>query len=154
TRDPLDNDITVTYDAPFHLLPVQVTDAVGLTTTAEHDYRVLQPRLVTDINGNRRAVAVSPLGFVTATSVMGKVGEQVGDTREAPGSRFDYDFFAFANRRQPVFARSIVREHHVTETDVPQPDRDATIETVTYSDGFGRVLQTRTQAEDVLFGNP
>ena len=29
-----------------------------------------------------------------------------------------------------------------------------TIETVEYSDGFGRLLQTRTQAEDVLFGDP
>ena len=29
-----------------------------------------------------------------------------------------------------------------------------TIETVEYSDGFGRLLQTRTQAEDVTFGDP
>ena len=58
------------------------------------------------------------------------------------------------NRQQPVFVRSIVREHHVTETDVPLPERDETIETVEYSDGFGRLLQTRTQAEDVLFGDP
>ena len=131
-----------------------MTDAVGLTISAEHDYRVLQPRLVTDANGNRRAVTFSPLGLVTATAVMGKEGEQAGDTLEAPGSRLEYDFFAFANRQQPVFVRSIVREHHVTETDVPLPERDETIETVEYSDGFGRLLQTRTQAEDVLFGDP
>ena len=58
------------------------------------------------------------------------------------------------DRQQPVFVRSIVRQHHVTETDVPLPKRDETIETVQYSDGFGRLLQTRTQAEDVLFGDP
>ena len=154
TRDPLGNDTTMAYDRPYHLLPVQVTDAVGLTTSAEHDYRVLQPRMVTDANGNRRAVSFSPLGLVTATAVMGKEGEQAGDTLEAPGSRLEYDFFAFVNRQQPVFVRSIVREHHVTETDVPLPERDETIETVEYSDGFGRLLQTRTQAEDVLFGDP
>ena len=153
-RDPLGNDTTIAYDRPYHLLPVQVTDAVGLTTSAEYDYRVLQPRMVTDANGNRRAVTFSPLGLVTATAVMGKEGEQVGDTLEAPGSRLEYDFFAFVNRQQPVFVRSIVREHHVTETDVPLPERDETIETVEYSDGFGRLLQTRTQAEDVLFGDP
>jgi RHS repeat-associated protein len=34
------------------------------------------------------------------------------------------------------------------------PERDKTIETVEYSDGFGRLLQTRTQAEDILFGDP
>jgi RHS repeat-associated protein len=152
-RDPLGNDATITYDHPYHLLPVQVTDAVGLAVRAEYDYRVLQPRMVTDANGNRRALSFSPFGMVTATSVMGKEGEPAGDTLEVPGSRLEYDFFAFVNRRQPVFVRSIVREHHVTESDVPLPQRDGTIETVEYSDGFGRLLQTRTQAEDVLFGD-
>ena len=153
-RDPLGNDTTIAYDSPYHLLPVQVTDAVGLTISAEYDYRVLQPRMVTDANANRRAVTFSPLGLVTATAVMGKAGEPVGDTLEKPGSRLEYDFFAFVNQQQPVFVRSIVRQHHVTETDVPLPERDETIETVEYSDGFGRLLQTRTQAEDVLFGDP
>jgi RHS repeat-associated protein len=153
-RDPLDNDATTAYDRPFHLLPVQVTDAVGLAIRAEHDYRVLQPRLVTDANLNRSAVSFSPLGLVTATALMGKEGEKTGDTLDAPGSRFEYDFLAFVDRQHPVSVRSIVREHHVTETDVPLAEREATIETVEYSDGFGRLLQTRTQAEDVLFGDP
>jgi RHS repeat-associated protein len=153
-RDPLGNDTAIVFDQPYHLLPVQVRDPVGLTTSAEYDYRVLQPQMVTDANGNRRAVSFSPLGLVTATASMGKPGQQVGDTLEAPGSRREYDFFAFVNRQQPVFVRSIVREHHVTETDVPLPERDTTIETVEYSDGFGRLLQTRTQAEDVLLGDP
>lgn len=154
TRDPFGNDTAITYDRPYHLLPEQVTNSVGLTIQAEHDYRVLQPKMVTDPNGNRSAVRFSPLGLVTATAVMGKQGEQVGDTIENPGSRLEYDFFAFAHRQEPVFVRSIVREHHINESDVPLPERDATIETVEYSDGFGRLLQTRTQAEDVLFGNP
>jgi RHS repeat-associated protein len=154
TRDPLGADITIAYDRPYHLLPLQVTDAVGLTTSAEYDYRVLQPRMVTDANGNRHAVSFSPLGLVTASVVMGKEGELVGDTLEVPGSRLEYDFFSFVSRRQPVFVRSVVREHHVTETDVPLPKRNETIETIEYSDGFGRLLQTRTQAEDVLFGDP
>jgi RHS repeat-associated protein len=154
TRDPLGADSTIVYDDPYHLLPVQTTDAIGLTTSAQHDYRVLQPRMVTDANGNRRALTFSPLGFVTSTAVMGKEGETVGDTIDVPGSRMDYDFFAFVNRQQPVFVRGIVRQHHVTETDVSLPERDHTIETVQYSDGFGRLLQTRTQAEDVLFGDP
>src|SRR5829696_202498 len=118
-RDALDNDTTIAYDRPYHLLPVQVTDAVELTTSAEYDYRVQQPRMVTDANGNRRSVTFSPLGLVTATAVMGKEGEQAGDTIEVPGSRLEYDFFAFIDRRQPVSVRSIVRQHHATETDVP-----------------------------------
>lgn len=153
TRDPLGNDTTLTYDDPFHLLPVQMTDAVGLTTSAVYDYRVLQPHITTDVNGNRRAVSFSSLGLVTGTAVMGKAGEQVGDTLEMPGSRFEYDFFAFENRQQPCFVRGIVREHHVTETDVPLPKRSETIESVEYTDGFGRLLQTRARAEEVLFGD-
>ncbi|HEY7182765.1 MAG TPA: toxin TcdB middle/N-terminal domain-containing protein [Blastocatellia bacterium] len=154
TRDPLGADSTIAYDIPYHLLPEQATDPAGLTISAENDYRVLQPRLVTDANGNRRAVSFGPLGFVTGTAVMGKEGEPEGDTLDVPGSRLEYDFFAFMNRQEPVFARSVVREHHVTETDAPPPERDRTIESVQYSDGFGRLLQTRTQAEDVLFGDP
>ena len=158
-RDALGNDTSIAYDDPYHLLPVQVTDAVGLTLSADYDYRVLQPRIVTDANGNRSAVTFSPLGFVTSTAAMGKEGEQVGDTLEAPGSRMDYDFFAYEHTRgdpqpQPVFVKCVVREHHVTETDVPPAERDNTITTIQFSDGFGRLLQTRTQAEDVLFGDP
>jgi RHS repeat-associated protein len=153
-RDPFGNDTTIIYDGPYHLLPRQTTDAVGLSMSAEYDYRVLQPRQTTDANGNRRAVSFSPLGLVTAVAVMGKEGEQAGDTLKAPGARMEYDFFAFVDRGQPVFVRSIVREHHGAETDTPLPKRGETIETVEYSDGFGRLLQTRTQAEDVLFGDP
>jgi RHS repeat-associated protein len=154
TRDPLDADSTIAYDRPYHLLPVQATDPAGLTIRAEQDYRVLQPHLVIDVNGNRRAVSFSPMGLVTATTVMGKEGETAGDTLDVPGVRLEYDFFAFVNRQQPAFVRSFVRERHITEIDVPLPERDQTIESVQYSDGFGRLLQTRTQAEDVLFGDP
>ena len=44
--------------------------------------------------------------------------------------------------------------HHDTDTDVPAGQRDDVIVSVEYSDGFGRVLQTRAQAEDTLFGDP
>ena len=152
-RDSLGNDAAIAYDRPYHLLPAQVSDAVGLTTSAEYNYRVLQPKMTTDFNGNRRALSFSPLGLVTASAVMGREGEQVGDTLEVPGSQLEYDFFAFESRRQPVLVRSTVRQHHVSETDVSLPERDKTIETIEYSDGFGRLVQTRTQAEDVLFGD-
>jgi len=152
SRDPFGNDSSIEYDE-FDFLPVKATDAIGLTTQAVYDYRALQPRLVIDPNGNRSAFAFSPLGLVTAKAVMGKEGENAGDTLEAPGSRLEYDFFAFMNRRQPVFVRTIARQHHVNDTDVPLPERDETIETIEYSDGFGRLLQTRTQAEEVIFGN-
>ena len=47
-------------------------------STAVNDYRVLQPRLMTDPNGNRSEVAFDTLGMVVGTAVMGKDGEDEG----------------------------------------------------------------------------
>jgi RHS repeat-associated protein len=152
-RDAFGAETTFAYDR-FQLLPERVTDPAGLESASENDYRVLRPRLSIDANGNRRAVSFTPLGLIAATVVMGKAGEAVGDTPEQPGTRAEYDYFAFAERRRPVSARTIARVHHATDTTVPQPDRNETIETVQFFDGFGRLLQTRTLAEDVRFGDP
>jgi hypothetical protein len=48
-------------------------DALGNRVRVEaHDYRTLQPRLVSDPNGNRTEVAIDALGIVTGTATMGK----------------------------------------------------------------------------------
>jgi RHS repeat-associated protein len=166
TLDPLANETTIEYRKDdqnlFDILPKKVTYPAGLTTQAEYDYRVLQPRLVTDPNGNRTAYGFTPLGLLRQTAVMGKENEAVGDwlaeTEEVPeyepSAILNYDFLAFAEREQPISVHSIRREHHVNESDVSPPERDQTLETVEYSDGFGRLLQTRTQAEDIIFGDP
>ncbi len=69
----------------------------------------------------------------------------------------EYNFLAFENspsaHRLPIFVRAIRQLHHDTEPDVPLAERDETITTVEYSDGFGRLLQTRTQGEAVRFGD-
>ena len=157
TRPPLgkntgDRDTNIVYDE-YDLLPVAVTDPLGLTTTAIYDYRVLQPRQAIDPNGNRTMYNFTPLGLMASTAIMGKEGENVGDTLEVPSARLEYDFLAFQERQLPISVRTIQREHHINETDVPESKRDNTIETIEYSDGFGRLLQTRTQAEDITFGN-
>jgi RHS repeat-associated protein len=155
-RDPLERETTIIFDR-FDLLPERVTDAVGLATTTRNDYRVLQPDLVSEHNGNRTAVMFTPLGLPGALAVIGKEEEPgAGDTPETPGTRFEYGLLAYddspADNRQPVFIRTIRRVHHVNDTDIPIAERDNTIESVEYSDGFGRLLQTRAQAEDVWFG--
>jgi RHS repeat-associated protein len=63
----------------YSLLPATVTDPVRNVTTAASDYRVLKPTTVTDPNGNRVSVAFDVLGHVTATAVMGKANESLGD---------------------------------------------------------------------------
>jgi RHS repeat-associated protein len=150
-RDPLGHDTSIDYDS-YELLPITVTDAAGLDTQASYDYRILQPKEATDPNGNLTIDAFTPLGLLESTAVIGKNGE--GDTPDKPSTQFDYSFPDFAIQPGPIFVRTIRRVHHVTDTSIPLPERDETIETVEYSDGFGRLLQTRTQAEDVFFGDP
>lgn len=150
TRDPFGRETSIVYDE-YNLLPIRVIDPVGMVTQAEYDYRVLQPHQVIDPNGNRTAVRFNALGLLERSAVMGKTGEDVGDTLDEPSVRLVYDFNAFAERGQPTSVRIIKRMHHVTQNDVPAAERDATIETIEYSDGFGRLVQVRAQAEDIVF---
>ncbi len=153
-QSPSGHRTTISYD-DYQFLPQAVTDAAGLTSTATHDYRVLYPSEITDPNGNRSSVSFSPLGLVTSSFIRGKSTAE-GDWMR-PSARMEYDFFAFENsppgNRQPIFVRTTRHIHHDTELDVLLPERDETIITVEYSDGFGRLLQTRTQGEDVRFGD-
>jgi hypothetical protein len=151
TRDPLGHETRITPDR-YWMLPALVRDAAGLETEADYDYRVLQPREVTDPNGNRTLYAFTPLGLLASIAVMGKEGEAEGDSPAVPGTRFAYDLLAYDTLRQPISVRTTRRVRHVHDTGAPPAERDATVETVEYSDGFGRLLQTRAQAEDLLLG--
>ncbi|NDY70683.1 hypothetical protein DO021_03330 [Desulfobacter hydrogenophilus] len=153
TRDPLGRDTTITYD-DFGLFPIGVTDPIGLTAEAVYDYQVMQPSLITDPNGNRQVFQFTPLGLLESIAVMGKMDEDAGDTLDVPGTRLVYDFLAFENSGQPISVHTIQREYHITDTTIPLAQRDNTIESREYSDGFGRLLQTRTQAENLVFGTP
>jgi RHS repeat-associated protein len=160
-RDALGKEMRISFDR-YAMLPVSVSEVLdaaavpprSLTTLAEANYRTFQPALVTDVNGNRTRVEYSAYGAVAAIWLMGKASVVEGD-RQQPSTRFEYVFRAFTDSspedRQPVFARTIKRLHHDTETDVPLPLRDTTVETREYSDGFGRLIQTRTLIESVTF---
>ena len=150
TRDPLGTESGLAYDA-HDLLPIRATDPTGLAITASYNYRAMQPREVIDTNGNISNFEFSPSGLMTAQYLRGK--GQEGDGAH-PSVRMEYDLRAFLDRRQPIFARSIRRCHHDAETDVAAAEREQTIVSIEYSDGFGRLMQTRTQAEDTLFGDP
>ncbi len=152
-RDPLGHETTVRYDA-YQLLPTEVTDPANNLTKAEYNYRLFLPGRVIDPNGNLTGFEFSPSGLLSKTWVRGKTPGE-GD-RQLPGAVMEYDFLEFekSQRQEPIFVRAIRRVHHDAESDVPPAERDQTIITVEYSDGFGRLVQTRTQAEDVIFGDP
>jgi RHS repeat-associated protein len=84
-RDPFHTaaagtETTVVFD-PYDLLVTAAEDAAGNRISAELDYRVLAPRVVTDANGNRGAVAFDALGMVVGTAAMGKAAGPVeGDS--------------------------------------------------------------------------
>ena len=91
--DPFGAVTLASYDSHL-LLPASVTDPVGNVTSAVSDYRVLAPATVTDANGNRVSAAFDALGRVTATAVMGKTSESLGD--ELSGFTADLDEAALA----------------------------------------------------------
>ncbi|WPD23164.1 MAG: SpvB/TcaC N-terminal domain-containing protein [Candidatus Electrothrix scaldis] len=139
--DPFGNCTTVDFD--HCLLPSRTADALGNEVKAENDYRVLQPWLMTDPNGNRTALAFDPLGLVVATAVMGKEtspGVWEGDSLEDPTARMEYELFVWKEHQKPNFVRTFSREQH-------GPDNLRWQESFLYSDGFGRELQTKVQAE-------
>ena len=144
-QDALKQETAIEYDR-FRFLTAKVTNPAGLEVRAEHDYRALQPKIIIDLNGNRSHMRYSPHGLPLKLFLRSRDDSQGGDDAN-PDVAFLYDFRAFAARREPISVRTRRRVHHASDA-----LSDETIDTYEYSDGFGRLLQSRTQAEDVIFG--
>jgi RHS repeat-associated protein len=169
-QDPFGNNAVVAYDPKYTLLLASTRDAVGNQTSAEQDYRVLQPRMVVDPNGNRTEARFDALGMLAGTALRGKAAGPVeGDSFDA--FTIDLtpqqikDFFASTDpralavthlgtattrilydlERVPVCAASVARETHVSDL-MPGSQTKVQLHFV-YSDGFGREAQTKIQAE-------
>ena len=149
-RDPLGYETAIQYDR-FELLPLKITDPVHLEVAASYNYRLLQPEQVTDPNGNSTVAAYSPIGLLAKTWVKGKAANEGDAVR--PSVELTYDFLAFEKSGEPMSVRTLRYEHHDADAYASPAERTKTIETREYSDGFGRLLQTRTQALDVIFGD-
>jgi RHS repeat-associated protein len=172
-RDPFAHNTIVDY--ANDLVPTKTRDALGNTIEAVHDFRVLQPKQITDPNGNRSFVAFDAFGLEVATAVCGKVNEMAGDSLDGFGdfdadpslsqlqgfvlnprqqaalllksasSRVVYDFDRFRRCGEPAFAATLARETHVN--DLRSPDGLQIQVGFTYSDGFGREVQSKIPAE-------
>ncbi len=171
--DPFGNASTITYDR-YDLLLAETRDALDNRTQAQNDYRVLQPCQVTDANGNRTQAAFDGLGMVAGTAVMGKPDEGLGDSLDnfrADLSQAEIDaFFAdprgdialellgsattriiyditryYRTETAPVFAAALARETHVHALAPGGISRFQV--SISYSDGFGREIQKKVQAE-------
>lgn len=191
-RDPFGHDSVIEFDA-HDLLMVETRDALGNRVTVNaNDYRMLQPRLVSDPNRNRTEVAFDTLGLVAGTAVMGKAAPAavegdtlagfepdltqaqldallaaprqpsadpkaseatpiVHDLLQGATTRIVYDLDRYQRLSEPPFAATIARETHVS--DLPKdaqgkPTRKSKLQlSFSYSDGFGREIQKKIQAE-------
>lgn len=172
SRDPFGFDSNITYD-PYALAAIEVVDARKNTVKADINYRVLQPEKVTDPNGNRSTVVFDTLGLVAGSAVMGKESENIGDLLtddfrpdltqseidsflnaprthatellKSATTRIVYDLHRYQNTGQPPLAATLARETHVNDSG---PDDPVTIQIAfSYSDGFGRTVQNKVQAE-------
>jgi len=79
TTDSFGNSSTIDYDA-YNLLIVSIEDAMQNLVECTNDYRVLRPNFLTDPNGNQAEVVFDALGMVVGSAVMGKPGENIGDS--------------------------------------------------------------------------
>jgi RHS repeat-associated protein len=174
TKDPFGHEYAVTYD-DHALLTLTTTDPVGNTVQVKNDYRVMQPQRIIDPNQNQVAVAFDILGMVAGTAVLGKVNgagesesgdtldgfvtdlsqEQIRDFRRSPSTvgagllgkattRIIYDLESFQTAQQPLFAATIARENHVNSAN---GNPSIVQVSFSYSDGFGREIQKKIQAE-------
>nr|WP_284446580.1 SpvB/TcaC N-terminal domain-containing protein [Fluviibacter phosphoraccumulans] len=168
TRDALGNRITVGERlADGHINP----------SKPGNDYRVLKPWRVMDPNHNRSQVAFDILGMVVGNAVMGKPEDDHGDSLDSfaadlpedvilehlrnpladplrllgqATSRLVYDLFAYQRTQgsadpQPSAIYTIVRETH--NADLLATEQTKVQHSFSYSDGFGRVIQKKIQAE-------
>jgi RHS repeat-associated protein len=194
-RDPFGQHTVVDFDN-HDLLPTETRDPLGNRIKVDiNDYRVLQPRLVSDPNRNQTEVAFDTLGMVVGTAVMGKPHPMPteGDTlagfvTDPPHTELEtfftannphphtptllggattrilYDLDGFKRSREahpddpdrwlPTCAATLTRETHVAAL---LPSQQTRIQlSFSYSDGFGRTIQSKAQAEPgpIVEGGP
>jgi len=176
-NDPFGNSTVVSYDV-YDLLPISTTDALGNVIQAQNDYRVIQPDLITDPNGNRTQVAFDELGLLVGSAVMGKTTENLGDTLVGFSATLTQDQIDsyFANPTGPIAATLLanattrivydISRYYNSRTTGKLPVFSSTISrevhytdptnvgklqiNFSYSDGFGRVVQQKAWADPGL----
>lgn len=175
-QDPFGNLSTIAHDRN-DLAVIETVNALGNTTRAQLDYRVLAPRLITDPNGNRSEVSFDALGMVAGVALMGKADEKIGDSLDGfvadlrdetilehvrnplgnPNSilgkatmRLVYDLFAFQRTehdQQPQPAVVYTLARETHESDLAPGQQTKVQHAFSYSDGFSREIQRKFQAE-------
>ncbi|WP_461644097.1 SpvB/TcaC N-terminal domain-containing protein [Labilibaculum euxinus] len=136
--DVFGNRTQLAYDS-YKLMLTETTDALGYTSTAALDYRLLQVKKLTDPNGNSQEVDFDTRGMVKAVALMGANGE--GDSLSNPSMKYSYDMERWINEQKPAQGHVQMRvEHGSANTDW--------MESYEYTGGWGNLVMTKVQAED------
>lgn len=148
--DPWGNASSQTWDS-YGLLVESSTDALGNTVQVRNHYRTLSPWWITDPNDNHTAARFDALGRVTATFVLGKesAGSYEGDfidaaSFEASASDDPTTTIAYDLTQLPVRVQTRARELHRSS---PGGTTTRWQESWLYTDGLGREILTKVQAE-------
>lgn len=154
--------MTVIRDAHDCVI-MQMKDAAGLTTIAEYDWRFLTPVRITDVNDNVQTVTMDALGRVTSQRFSGTENGVIAGYSSTKMDIPENTKDALALVAPLPVAQCIV---YVTDSWMRQgaeklPPHVVTLSTdrydndnkqqirqqVTFSDGFGRLLQTAVRQE-------
>src|SRR5690606_38184540 len=111
--------------------------------SVQNDYRLLTPWALTDPNGNLSQVAFDTRGVVVKSAILGKVGDNDGDTLADPTTTFEHDLFSFRDSGKPTYTKSRARITH------GDPNTEW-IESYSYFGGAGQTLMVKAQAEPGL----
>jgi RHS repeat-associated protein len=138
--------IDYTYDSVTHSLPVSVSNSEGLTSSADYSYRWQQPLRTIDMGG-------VPMYYRYDSH--GRVDRVVAPREAASGApytvKYDYwysrRFFNPRHPTQPGFMANTARYFwaRTRNYDPAHPGND--INTVTFSDGLGRIIQVKKDVE-------
>ncbi|KAG8822815.1 hypothetical protein FRC19_005182 [Serendipita sp. 401] len=194
-RDPFyatnfNTESSVVYDK-YDLLPIELVDALQNRISAGErnpdptkpflrsgvDYRLLMTSVVMDPNDNVTAFAFDILGLVSGVAVMGKPGQNDGDSLdgfladlsdaevaayfadpvgngpallENATSRTIFDVHAYYRTRSQPDSSPAVAASLTREThvsDLPQDTTSTIQHSFAYSDGVGRVIQNKIRGE-------
>jgi RHS repeat-associated protein len=183
-----DTEISVRFDN-YDLLVIESRDAEGNVHTAgernqegrllspSYDYRVLKPTLIMEPNRNRVAMAYDVRGMLTASAVMGKPEEKLGDllsgfkaflseqekveyfqkpTEKGPETlgnatkRFIYDDLAYYRTRSsasPLPPSTGNISREAHVSDLREGQISGLQQAFQYAAGMGQEIQTKVQAD-------
>ncbi|QQR84171.1 hypothetical protein IPJ72_03215 [Candidatus Peregrinibacteria bacterium] len=143
--DPLNNTVTVIYDVN-NLYPARITNALSQVTT--HHYSLLHGQLLSmiDANGAQMVNTYDGLGRLVATDTT----DPQNPTQLMRLTTVEYSPTILQPRYTDIYNYNLPNWVHVTthHGNLPGASGAVDAETYVYTDGYGRTMQTKTEADN------